>query len=104
MPYGIASRIIDFADSGVFDGDGAQQWQRRVIDDGAISQGRVRKPLVHDELLVSGIAPTAVALCVAFGGYFRLVLDAVDDVPGAISGQPISHVMPFFCAKTAVDA
>ena len=93
-----------FCRFGVFDGDGAQQWQRRVIDHDAIGQGRVRKPLVHDELLVSGIAPTAVALCAAFGGYFRLVLDTVDDVPGAISGQPISHVMPFFCAKTAVDA
>ena len=30
-----------FCRFGVFDGDGAQQWQRRVIDDGAISQGRV---------------------------------------------------------------
>lgn len=77
---------------------------KQVIDHDAIGSGRVRKPLVHDELLVSGIAPTAVALCAAFGGYFRLVLDTVDDVPGAISGQPISHVMPFFCAKTAVDA
>lgn len=64
----------------------------------------IRKPFFHDELLISGIAPAAVTLRAAFGGHFRLVLDAVDDVPGTISGQPISHVMPFVCAKTAVDA
>ena len=86
----------------MFDGDGAQQWQRRVIDGDAIGQGRVRKPLVHDELLVSGIAPTAVTLCAAFGGYFRLVLDTVDDVPGAISGQFNGHVMPFIRAKVSI--